>query len=171
MKETDNTPNAGDPATAATGRATRATPVRFTRRTGWTMAKRKAFLDHLAATSNVSHAAAAVGMSVTNAYMLRRRDAAFAEAWRDALEQGYAHIEAQLLARAIGQDADATRGGDPAATPFDPEIAFRILAHRKGGAGSGAPRGPASVKRVTIDEVEASLRRKLDALDKRLGKA
>lgn len=142
--------------------------IRKPRADQWTKAKRNAFLDHLAATCNVTHSSAKVGIATSNAYALRRRDAAFAEAWSAALEQGYEHIEAQLLARAIGQDADPLREGDPSAVPFDPEMGLRVMAARKGGMGTGRPRGPAGVKRVTITQVEASLRRKLDALAKRL---
>ncbi|MEG3176636.1 hypothetical protein U1872_10380 [Sphingomonas sp. RB3P16] len=137
---------------------------------GWTAAKRNAFLDHLAVTSNVTHAAQSVGMSTVAAHTLRRRDAGFAEAWQKALDDGYAHLEAAVLAQAIGQQADPERSGDPEARPVDIELALRMLAARKGGAGSGQPRGPASVKRVPIEQVTAALKRKLDALAKRLGR-
>ena len=57
-------------------------------RNGWTSAKRGAFLDELAASCNVTRAAAAAGMGRDAAYGLRRRDPVFAEAWAAAIEQG-----------------------------------------------------------------------------------
>lgn len=154
---------------AVAGAANRQVQVRKARADGWTVARRNAFLDHLAMTCNVQDSALAVGMASEGAHRLRRRDAAFAEAWRAALEEGYEHIEGQLLARAIGQQADPERRGDPSARPVDTETGFRLLAQRNRLGGSPRRGGPARVKRVPIEQLTASLKRKLDALAKRLG--
>lgn len=141
--------------------------VRTAAQDRWTKTKREAFLDYLAATCNVVHSARHVGVATNTAHGWRRRDPAFALAWSAALEQGYEFLEAKLLAMALGDDPERVRAGDPEAVPFNPEMALRMLASRKGMNKTG-PRGRASVKRVPIAQVEASLRRKLDALEKRL---
>ncbi|WP_221231082.1 hypothetical protein [Sphingobium subterraneum] len=68
---------------------------------GWTPEKQAEFLDVLSATSNVTEAARAVGMSKSGVYALRRRDAAFNQGWRGALELAYAELEMLLLRKAI----------------------------------------------------------------------
>lgn len=97
--------------------------VTRTRKDGWTKAKRKTFLDALAATCNVKHAAREAGMSTTGLYMLRSRDPAFAELWREAMATGYERLEELLLTRAltgvnalvIGEDAEG--GAEDGAAP------------------------------------------------------
>ena len=54
------------------------------RRDGWTAARRRQFLDGLAAGLDVRRACARVGLSRQAAYKLRRRDAGFARAWGEA---------------------------------------------------------------------------------------
>jgi hypothetical protein len=61
--------------------------ARTFRHDGWTPARRAMFLECLAATANVQHACAVVGLSRQAAYRLRRRDPEFAAAWRDALRK------------------------------------------------------------------------------------
>lgn len=152
----------------AAGTANVKVQVRKLRAGTWTKALRNAFLDHLATSSNVTHAARSVGKHPVSAHQLRRRDPAFAEAWAEALEQGYAHIEAMLLARAIGQEADPLRSGDPDAVPFDPAMALQVLMTRKGMTAPGRTRVGPATRQVSIEQVEQSLRKKLDALAKRL---
>lgn len=66
----------------------------------WTERVKSLFLDHLAASCNVTHSAEKAGKKPHHAYSLRRRDAEFARRWDKALEVGYAGIEAMLLERA-----------------------------------------------------------------------
>src|SRR5438105_1131563 len=66
---------------------------------GWTQARRRLFLERLAAKPDVSRACAHVGISRQSAYRLRNRDAGFAVAWDGALENAYrAEREAFLAA-------------------------------------------------------------------------
>lgn len=60
------------------------------RHDGWTPAKQRAFVEHLADTGCVTDAAALVGMSTQSAYALRRRDpcSVFAHAWDCAVQLG-----------------------------------------------------------------------------------
>jgi hypothetical protein len=67
--------------------------------------KRKAvFLEWFAATCNVYFSAEKAGIAYQTVYKHRRKDAAFAEAWDEALAQGYAALEAGLLADAIAAE-------------------------------------------------------------------
>lgn len=73
---------------------------------------RKAFLDHLAMTSNVAASARAAGISSARAYALRRRNPGFHDQWQAALAEGFARLEAELLAEALravsGKVSEAT---------------------------------------------------------------
>lgn len=121
------------------GGKSRKRQVRPVRKDGWTQAKRRIFLDHLAATCNVRRSAETAGMGEHGAYALRRRDPAFAAQWQAAIEHGYATIEATLMARALAPP-DATlperQEGDPL-TPdpagMDTELALGLLKWRDQG--------------------------------------
>ena len=65
--------------------------------TRWTKQRKEAFLEVLAATSNVSEAARAVKMERRGAYVLKAKDAEFAAAWAIALERGYCELEMHLV--------------------------------------------------------------------------
>lgn len=98
---------------------------------GWTDARRAAFLDHVAASCNIKAAVAAVGMTHTGLYALRRRDAAFAEQLRNALLVGYERLEAELLRKAVAAfedgDTGGTEAGDVIVAPMTVEQAMRLL--------------------------------------------
>lgn len=63
----------------------------------WTDKAEAKFLDHLAASCNVTYSAAKVRFSREAIYARRRRDAAFALKWQDALAQGVARINMALV--------------------------------------------------------------------------
>lgn len=65
-------------------------PTASTRHDGWTPARQRRFIDHLAQWGGVVAAARAVGMTKQSAYRLRDRPGAesFAEAWGLALDMG-----------------------------------------------------------------------------------
>lgn len=135
---------------------------------GWTKKRRAAFLDALAATCNVTHAAAAAGLSTTSAYNLRRRDGAFGLLWAGALEAGWLRLEDELLARALGtacapENPDGVRLEPPteAVREFDPDLAIRLLKMR---ASNGPRAGRRARPAATQDEVDAELLRRLDAI-------
>ena len=58
---------------------------------------RKAFLEALAETSNVTASAARVNVPARTVYKLRREDADFAARWLAALHEGYDNLEMELL--------------------------------------------------------------------------
>ncbi len=71
-------------------------------------AAREQFLEHLAQTANVSASARHAGFADGNvAYGERRRSSEFRAAWEMALAEGYARLEADLLAEAL-QAVDGT---------------------------------------------------------------
>lgn len=73
----------------------------FVSHTAWDPARKVRFLDHLAGKGDVRAACAAVGMSRTSAYLLRRRDGLFAQGWAAALVLARAHVEEVLATRAL----------------------------------------------------------------------
>ena len=67
----------------------------------WTKAKEKAFVEGLAASCNVKLAAKQAGVSTSQAYVRRNKDASFRAGWDQALSTGYAQLEMMLLERAL----------------------------------------------------------------------
>jgi hypothetical protein len=90
----------------------------------------KAFLDHLAETSNVTAAAKHAGVSTSTAYEAKRTKPEFNRKWRRALCEGYELLEMELLNRLrTGEirNSVAKKG----VRAFDNANAFRLLiAHR-----------------------------------------
>lgn len=82
----------------ASGAKARVAPQRRqARKDGWTRAQEETFLQSLAATCNVSESAKAAGKCSSSVYYHKQHDPAFARAWGQALEVGYAELEALLL--------------------------------------------------------------------------
>ncbi|EZP83607.1 hypothetical protein BV97_00792 [Novosphingobium resinovorum] len=69
--------------------------------TAWDADRKVRFLDQLSQKGDVRSACAFVGMSRTSAYLLRRRDAVFADAWTAALVLARRHVEEVLATRAL----------------------------------------------------------------------
>ncbi|BAV66220.1 hypothetical protein [Sphingobium cloacae] len=90
--------------------------LRAVRKDGWTPARRKRFLETLAATCNVSEAARAAGKNLSSAYYQRRRDPGFAREWAQALNVGYAELETLLLRQSLFgvEDEELTLDGEGA---------------------------------------------------------
>src|SRR6187401_409511 len=117
MDDSHDTPGAGP---AGTGIRAGKDGPQLIRSSGkrWTEEAEAIFLDHLAASCNVTAAAEAAGFSREAIYKRRRHDPCFAERWQAALEQGYARIEMALVRRA----ADALEGLAP-----DPDTAIPAM--------------------------------------------
>ncbi|MDO7843733.1 hypothetical protein [Sphingomonas immobilis] len=152
------------------GSRSRALQQRKPRGDAFTAARRRTFFDTLAVTANVSHAAKAAGVSLQTAYRWKQHDAEFRAAWDAALETGYARLEEELLARALGTGAITEYvPGDSAvpAVPFDPMLAVQVLGirDRKGTRRPNARYAAA----VPLEELRRELKHKLDMLAARLG--
>jgi hypothetical protein len=78
-------------------------PRKCARHDGWTPERQRAFIEALATTGSVKHAAKAVNMSSEGAYHLRRQPGAedFAAAWAEALDHGIQRLEDIALERAL----------------------------------------------------------------------
>lgn len=137
--------------------------VRAVRRRGVTVAKRRAFLEHLAMTSNVKASAKAAGISIAQVYRIKWQDPAFAAAWGEALCQAFEALEIVLLDRAMhGTEKPVFHAGKRIAVTrdFNDAVALKLLdTHRAERVAARAARGeaPAAREAVTIDEVRAKL--------------
>lgn len=78
-------------------------PRRTSRMDGWTPERQYAFIEALAETGSVTHAAARVNMSTEGAYQLRRAAGSedFCYAWHVALDHGVQRLEDIALERAL----------------------------------------------------------------------
>ena len=83
------------------GEAGSGAQMRAVRKDGWTLERRRVFMETLAATCNVSEAARVAGKNLSSAYYQKRRDPGFAREWAQALSVGYAELEAFLLRQAL----------------------------------------------------------------------
>jgi hypothetical protein len=140
---------------------------------GWTTRKRAIFLDHLAATCNVTASAAAAGLHWSGAYALRRRDTEFAAQWKAALAAGYARLEAMLIERATGTGPLPEAGEDAAPPPdardMDPELALSLLKMHRAGV-KGRARSGGRLSRASREETIRKLAKLLSALKRRRAK-
>ncbi|HEX4693984.1 hypothetical protein [Sphingomonas sp.] len=131
----------------------------------WTDEAEAKFLDHLAASCNVTAAAAACGFSKEAIYRRRSADPVFAERWQAALAQGYARIEMALVGRA----ADAMEGLVPDPDTPIPEMTVRdaiavLGLHRASVKGEGRRPGWRARPR-SLDQVRESILTKLEAIE------
>ena len=143
----------------------KAAKVRFTD------ARRQVFLDHLAACCNVT-AAAAAGVGVRTVYDARRREPGFAQAWEEAIEIGYATLEAELIARAarfqhyVPGDTEV-----PAPEGIDTWLAMDLLRlHRAPRSGTAKAGGRAPLV-ASVEETVAAIEKKLKVLARRKARA
>jgi len=136
----------------------------------WTDAAEAIFLDALAASCNVTWAAEQCGFSTVALYARRRRDPAFAADWQQALEQGWARLEAGLVAAAIATVEGRTPDPDFPIPPMTVADVIAVLklhqASVQGGARSPGWRG----RPRPLAEVKASILAKLSAFDRHRGR-
>ena len=131
-------------------------------------AKRRVFLDHLAACCNATRAAAAAGVGVSTVFDARRRDPVFAAQWAQAIEIGYANLEALLIERAaIGGDYAPGDTPVPGPETIDTWLALDLLRLRnmptRPRDGGGAP--PQRAQEKALAE---AITAQLDVLARRL---
>ena len=157
-------------------------PRRY-RHDGWTPERQRAFIEALADTGSVRHAAARVGMASENAYALRRARGAeqFAAAWQAALDHGIRQLEDIAMGRAIhGQEVPVYSYGKLIGTRrvFNDRLIMFLLRNR------AVDRFPASASQAAIqfherlkwrreedeapdlDEVRMSILRRIEAIER-----
>jgi hypothetical protein len=137
--------------------------------------KRRLFLDHLAATSNVVASARVAGASARSFYKLRERDPEFAADWDAALDHAEPRLDGKLIvwAETRGKTAPRAHGGEAEADDldgFDPELALRILSlHRRRRGDRSERRGP-KPRVATREEVDAAVLKVLNKVATRLAR-
>lgn len=143
-------------------------------------AKIRLFLATLAETCNVKRAAEHAGVPTETLYWRRRHNPAFAEAWRQALAIGYERLEEELLRLSLSSLTEGASLFDPkealqpgsgltAKANGTPDVQLALLLlnrHRASVEGTGQPH--TRPRRATAEQTDALLRKKLDALAKRL---
>ncbi len=131
----------------------------------WSDEAEEAFFDALAASCNVRWSAAAVGFTTYTVYRQRRMRPDFARKWQAALEQGYLRLEMALLTGAVAAVESGEVDPDHPIPPMSVEQAQNVLrAHRNEVRGAGR-RGPGALgRRPTLDEVRASIEKKVAAI-------
>lgn len=126
---------------------------------GFGPAAQRAFLSHLAQTSNVSASAKTAGVTTFPVYDLRRKSPDFCTKWLAALSEGYARLEANLLSEALSA---------PASNLKDSTLKQKQMKTRIGMALLAAPK-PAPSRSRDPKEVQARLEARFAAMRKRMG--
>jgi hypothetical protein len=143
----------------------RALQVSKTRRKLFGRARQQAFLEHLAATCNVTASAREAGVVPGTVYAHRMKNPDFRDGWRAALEQGYARLEAMLLERATSAAGRFEVAGDKEVdAPFDWDKAMDLLRQHQRGLAGGTPDNRQRPGRVPIEALTEKLVRKIKAL-------
>lgn len=109
-------------------RAARGSRKAKAKRVGFTRERKDSFLSFFAATANADASARAAGVSKSTVHEHRRKDAVFRAAWYEALEEGYARVEALSVrwaeqAFAIRRNARA----EQSTGTMDPKVALAVL--------------------------------------------
>lgn len=127
--------------------------------------RKEIFLEHLAATCNVTESAAEAGVAVSTVYANRMRDPEFRDDWMAAVQQGYARLEAEALESRRIERAEVR--GDKIVEranglSFDEKM--QLLRHHQRALAGTTQRNRPAPARVPIDQVAARLVKKLKAL-------
>jgi hypothetical protein len=129
-------------------------------------AAQKAFLAHLAQTANVSASAKVAGISTRPVYDLRKKSADFCTQWVAALCEGYARLEANLLAEALSPAAGNMKDSTLKQRQMKTRIGMALLAAHKATV-RGAEK-PTPSRSRDPGEVKKRLAARFDAMNKRL---
>jgi hypothetical protein len=135
----------------------------------WSQNSEAKFLDALAMTCNVSTALEAAGFTPSPVYRRRRNDPAFAERWRLALEIGYDRLEARLIEAAERTMSSGIGDAGSAFPDMSVSQAIQVLETYRRTVRQGRPRTSWRRCEKPIEEVRASLARKLDAIERARG--
>jgi hypothetical protein len=134
---------------------------------GFGPAAQKAFLSHLAQTSNVSASAKVAGVTTRPVYDLRKKSEQFCAKWLAALSEGYARLEANLLSEALSAPASNLKDSTFKQKQMKTRIGMALLAAHKAtvrGSSTAAPSRSRDPK-----EVQARLEARFAAMRKRMG--
>ena len=127
------------------------------------------FFAELAMTSCVVEAARKAGISRTVAYHRKRTDPVFARRWIEALDEGYAELEMEMLARArFGVERPIIHNGKEVGRlrTFNDAIALRLLSAHKEAVMRYRAEESGVDEDALLDEIDAKLaamKRRLEA--------
>lgn len=141
-------------------------PQRVETRRLWSEKAEQIFLDHLAATCNVRASADAAGFSNVAVYRRRRKWPGFAERWDAALVQGYSRLEAVMLANAADTMEGLPPDPDVPIPPMSVADALNLLRLHRAAVKGGPAQDYKHRKKRSLDEVRASIVRKLEAIER-----
>ena len=141
--------------------------IRRARADGWSPAVEDRFLGVLASTCNVKAACAEIRMTQASAYYHRKQWPAFAERWRDALSWGYARLEIAMLENGGNVFSGEEVPPDNPMPPMTADQALHLMhLHRHTLFNTGKPKGPKWRRRRPIEEIHASILRKIEAIER-----
>ena len=133
----------------------------------WTPRLEARFLASLATNCNVKLACAAVGLSQQSAYGHRKRWAAFAERWDQAIEDGYDRLATAVVASAGAMLGDDEMAPEVDMGPIGFEQAIRLLGiHQRRAIGLGRMPGRAARVKPLDDAMRASIWAKLEMVER-----
>jgi hypothetical protein len=141
--------------------------VRRPKHNAFGRARKEVFLEHFSATCDVGESADAAGVCVTTVYNHRRTDPVFADGWQEALQQGYARIEADALAQRIAalERLKVRLGKEMPARDHEVQAEFdrvmQLLREHKRGLAAARPKEGRPPTRWSFAEA-------MEALEKRL---
>lgn len=153
------------------GKGKRGLQRRKARKDGWTVARRRVFLDEFAATGNARWACARAGMTEGSAYQLRRRDPEFARQYDEVVEIAEARLESLLIefAETKGRAIDLAAGAPPPVdmANFDPELALKVLSRRRPSRDKAMRRVGPRPQYASRDDLVSSIMRLIGAVERR----
>jgi hypothetical protein len=139
----------------------------------------RAFLDHLAETSNVSVAAKRAGVSRSAVYRLRALSPAFSNGWQSAIATGYDELEFRMLKTARFGTLKPVKRPDGTigrATEYDDAQGLKLLMAYKASVekanierGRGEGPGDAQAAATARDQLAAALEQIRQRLDAAIG--
>lgn len=132
----------------------------------WSDENEELFLDCLAASCNVGIACEQADVCHTTVYRQRRMRADFAAKWQAALEQGYARLEMALLRSAADSMEGIAFDGDRPIPAMSAETALAVLRHHRASVTGEGKKSGWRARPKRLDEVRASIIRKLDAIER-----
>ena len=130
-------------------------------------AAQRMFLAQLAQTANVCASARAAGVSTGPVYDLRRKSPGFCEKWLAALAEGYARLEANLLAEALAPPASNLKDSTLKQKQLKTRIGMALHAAHKATV-RGSPQAQLPSRSRDPKSVQARLEARFAAMHKRL---
>lgn len=138
----------------------------------WSPRVEQRFLRALASCCNVKAACAEVGMTAASAYGHRHRWPEFERRWDAAIEAGYARIEGALIEKASNLFSETELTQELEISGMTVDHALRLLhMHKNAVKGVGGRPGQQSSRRMDMEEIRASIWRKIEAIERHAARA